>query len=364
MYFDGLVLTVLAVLAGIFVGLARGGRFRNTVGIPVRVTGLLVIGVVVPSLADQFTREVAIPLVLGGLAALLAFAIVNVRIVGMSVMAIGILANLLATFLNGGLPVNREALVDAGLASRAEVDRVELRGARRLEEPTHRVRFLGDIIPLEETGQVLAFGDLIILVGLADIAANLTLHKRKRAHSAIGDDATEVAGAPPPDDAVAVIDLVRVHAPGGPNQPRPRPPGLLQIEPVIVPDLEQPAQYPGLAITSPDIDWRPAAHADRPVVDPSLVLAFVEEPVDVEPIEAELAESAAVIDLREEPVPIAFTPRGAPPAAAAAVAVADDEMFRLLFADLPKSRGHRRRSARTIPDFEPVHVNGITPRGR
>jgi len=96
MSFDGLVLTVLAVLAGMFVGLARGGRFRNIVGIPVRAKGLLLIGIVVPALADEFTREVAVPLVVGGLGALLAFAIINVRIVGMSVMAVGILANLLA----------------------------------------------------------------------------------------------------------------------------------------------------------------------------------------------------------------------------------------------------------------------------
>jgi hypothetical protein len=42
----------------------------------------------------------------------------------------------------------------------------------------------------------------------------------------------------------------------------------------------------------------------------------------------------------------------------------DDELFRLLFADLSKSRGHRRRGERTIPDFEPVHVDDVIVRGR
>jgi hypothetical protein len=281
MSFDGLALTLLAVLAGIFMGLARGGRFRNVVGITVRAKGLLVIGIVVPALADQFTREVAVPLVVGGLAALLAFAIVNVRIVGMSVMAVGIVANLLPTFLNGGLPVSRDALVEAGLATRADVDRVELRGARRLEEPTQRLRFLGDIIPLEATNQVLAFGDLVILVGLADITANLTLRKRRRSGTEASDDAAE--------RDIAVIDLVRLHAPHGTHNPRPHP--------MVTPDLdeahvaEQPAAPDELVAGSPDVDWWPVAVHTASAED--------DAPYVLEPVAPELVESEPLVDWEE-----------------------------------------------------------------
>jgi hypothetical protein len=474
MSFDGLVLTVLAVLAGVFVGLARGGRFGNVVGLRVRAKGLLLIGVVVPAFADQFTREVAVPLVVGGLGALLAFAIVNVRIVGMSVMAVGILANLLPTFLNGGLPVSRDALVEAGLATRSEVDRVELRGARRLEEPTHRLRSLGDIIPLDETGQVLAFGDLVILVGLADIATNLTLRKRKRSRAIDLDDASvtdELVDVP-----VAVIDLVRLSQPRGGHQPRPRPLG--PAEPELVAARIAGSELPSELVehdwssgSSPDVDWWPAVRVQpllevAPVLDveplevAALVPELVEEPfqqpvaglddevvdqpaaelhdeaVDdvAEPVDAD--EPTAEIDLRDAPwsteprwaqdhepnrdsmsdaeprwaadpeVELDAEPRwaeepeletavapepatidvvdlrdpiqpGSPLATPAQVAVpapahvtdvadvADDEVFRLLFADLSKGRRHRRRGERTIPDFEPVHVDDpITLWGR
>src|SRR5690606_37241575 len=116
--------------------------------------------------------------------ALFAFALRNVRTAGMSVLAIGVLANLVPTFVNNGLPVRPEALVVAGIVEPDELDRVEQRGARRLEEPTQQLRFLGDVIPLPETSQVLSFGDLIVLVGLADVTANLTRMRRRRAATA------------------------------------------------------------------------------------------------------------------------------------------------------------------------------------
>ena len=366
MSFDGVVLTVMAVLVGLFAGLARRGQLANLFARPVRAKALLVIGVAVPALADRFTREVAVPLVVIGLAALFAFAIVNVSMIGMSVMAIGILANLMATFLNGGLPVSRHALVAAGLTSRDEVDRVELSGARRLEAPTHRLRFLGDIIPFDETGQVLSFGDLVILIGLADITANLTLRKRKGTAAGTDDirEADESSGEP----ATSAPTTRRGPRPS-PRMAAAPPPLDLDLD-LAAPVVGDPAPPPPIVAPSPDVDWftpsmstslidpippvEPPAWLDAPaVVD--------EEPAAVPPDEppAWLDAPAVVDDAR--PVPMVDLRDDAPPAQVVAPADADadtDALLRSLFADLtPRRRARRGRGPRNIPDFEPIHLD-------
>ena len=340
MSFDGVVLTVMAVLVGLFAGLARRGELANLFARPVRAKALLVIGVAVPALADRFTREVAVPLVVVGLAALFAFAIVNVSMIGMSVMAIGILANLMATFLNGGLPVSRHALVAAGLASRDEIDRVELSGARRLEAPTHRLRFLGDIIPFDETGQVLSFGDLVILIGLADITANLTLRKRKGAAEGADDlrEADESSGEPATD------------APTTRRGPRPSP-RIAAAPPPIDLDLATPvvgdrASPPPIVAPSPDVDWF-APTMSTLLIDPTppdWPPAWLDAPAVVDE-----APAVPLVDLRDD----------GPPAQVVTPAAADaDALLRSLFADLtPRRRARRGRGPRNIPDFEPIHLD-------
>jgi hypothetical protein len=115
--------------------------------------------------------------------------------------------------VNNGLPLRADALVHGGLAARDESDRVQIRGAQRLERTDDRLTFLGDIVPIHETGQVLSFGDLLILAGVADIAANLTLRRRARASRPRrlprNAEVALVAIAPPPErvDADPVVDM-------------------------------------------------------------------------------------------------------------------------------------------------------------
>jgi hypothetical protein len=407
MSIDGILLTVLAVLVGLLAGFLRRGRLERVGHVRVRAKTLLLLGVVIPALADRFTRDVAVPLVVFGLACLFAFALRNVRLVGMSVMAIGILGNLLATFLNDGLPVGRHALVAAGLASPADVDRVELSGARRLEEPTHRLRFLGDIVPLPETGQVLSFGDLVILVGLADITANLTLRRRR----ATADEPDDL------DDARDVLDEIErlLHtrrARPGARGPRPIPHHatpvveedeegrrtVVLVGPGLEPDVEWFAPYPPRGTFW--LDARPDAPTDAVVLDlppvpvlappappaPPTVTAFVPEPdtVDLapEPV-VDLVDLTEPID-EPEPAPTpAPTPEpvidlvepidepAAPPepvidlARGPAIDPDPDALLAAIFLDLTPKKKARRRGARNIPDFEPIHLEDpISSAGR
>jgi Family of unknown function (DUF5317) len=192
---DGLVVSLSAILAGLYVGLLRGGLMRNIGLARIEWWGLLVAGVAVPVLIDHAEPSRAVTFVTLSLLALIVFSARNRALTGMTIVAIGLCANLTVVVLNDGMPVRRDALVAAGLATADEVDRVEISGVQRLERDGDRVTFLGDVIPLEETSQVLSFGDLIILAGLADVAANLLLGRRRDADA----DASSPPTDPPPD---------------------------------------------------------------------------------------------------------------------------------------------------------------------
>ena len=108
----------------------------------------------------------------------LAFAFRNIRLAGMAVVSVGIIANLVPIVLNGATPVRPEALVEAGMVDAADLDRVTLSGPYELSDADTSLASLGDTIPLPFAKQVVSFGDLIILVGIADVLANLLARRR------------------------------------------------------------------------------------------------------------------------------------------------------------------------------------------
>ena len=118
---------------------------------------------------------------LGSLVMALAFAFRNIRLAGMAVVSVGIIANLVPLVLNGATPVRPEALVEAGMVDAADLDRVTLSGPYELSDADTSLASLGDTIPLSFAKQVVSFGDLIILVGIADVLANLLARRRQPA---------------------------------------------------------------------------------------------------------------------------------------------------------------------------------------
>ena len=182
---DGLVVSLSAILVGLYAGLLRGGKVRNLGLVRIEWWGLLVVGVATPVIVDRAEPSRAVMFVTLSLLALVVFAVHNRALTGMSIVAIGLCANVTVMVLNDGMPVRRDALVSAQLATAAEVDRVEISGVQRLERDDDQLLFLADVIPLPETNQVLSFGDLIILAGLADVAANLLLARRRPAAAAV-----------------------------------------------------------------------------------------------------------------------------------------------------------------------------------
>jgi Family of unknown function (DUF5317) len=164
---------------GLLVGLVAGGHWRAVRTTQVRRWPLGALGLactVLPWLSDQGWTTAIVAL---GWALLIAFAIFNLHLTGMVIIAIGISCNLLVLLVNQAMPVRVDAVIAVGV-DEAAVSTADLGPGRRLEEPGDRLEPLTAIIPLPALSMVLTFGDLIALFGLADVAFRLARRSAPR----------------------------------------------------------------------------------------------------------------------------------------------------------------------------------------
>ena len=171
-----MLLTAVAVLTGLGIGLALPPRTTRFARPRVRLVPLVVAGVACQLIANRMTGDGAVALGIVALGLLVGFAVANLHLTGMGVMTIGLGLNLLVLLMNGGMPVSPRAL------RAADVPAGELQGARHHERPSDHLTVLGDIIPVG--GQVVSYGDLIIAVALADVVAHLVRRQRRHAPTA------------------------------------------------------------------------------------------------------------------------------------------------------------------------------------
>jgi Family of unknown function (DUF5317) len=165
----GVVLVALVVLAGVVAGIVQRGSFEGLTRAPVRLVPLLVgslvlqLGVV---LAQGLVRSpwpvVAVMLV--SLTGLLGFALANLRLPGMTLIAIGLLCNLLVIGLNGGMPVSDGALARSGRAVGPTVERPDARHV--LVDEGTRLPQLADALAVRPLGTVVSVGDVAQYAGL------------------------------------------------------------------------------------------------------------------------------------------------------------------------------------------------------
>ena len=113
-----IVPTLLAIGIGVGLGLYWGGRLSNLWEWVPPLWEALVGGVVLTVLVDlvPWSGPVMTFLSIVATAALLGFAVVNVRIGGMVLVVAGLGLNLLVTVLNWGMPVSTSALVSAKIS--------------------------------------------------------------------------------------------------------------------------------------------------------------------------------------------------------------------------------------------------------
>lgn len=167
----------VAIVAGIVIGLVRGGSFERLAEASFRLWPLLILGIVVQG-AAAFTVDGAVPLILASYVLLLVFTAVNLVHAGMGVVFVGIALNVAVIGVNGGMPVRADAIVAAGIVEREQIPSLEFGSKRHLETDDDRLTVLGDIIPVPLAEEVLSFGDLAMSVGVAAVLVNLLRRRR------------------------------------------------------------------------------------------------------------------------------------------------------------------------------------------
>ncbi|HET9443264.1 MAG TPA: DUF5317 family protein [Acidimicrobiales bacterium] len=207
--------TLLALAAGLAIGLVTGGRLSHLGSRGLRLWPLLLAGLALQPLSVRLDGGAATAALVGSYALLLAFALANVAVVGMWLVATGIALNLAVITVNSGMPVRPSALRAAGLVGEGAADhlrpaptrassperepvpaRAVLAAKHHLERPSDRLVVLGDIIPVAPLREVVSFGDVAMAVGLADVVAHLLRPLAgRRARSPGGGDPVEAAGA-------------------------------------------------------------------------------------------------------------------------------------------------------------------------
>lgn len=170
---------ILAIVIGTIVGVSQGGHVAALSGVRFASIPLVVIAVIGSVAIEHLDLPAPGWIALGYLVMALVFTFRNIRLAGMAVVSVGIIANLVPIVLNGATPVRPEALIEAGMVDAADIERVTLSGPYELSDADTSLALLGDMIPLPFANQVVSFGDLIILVGIADVLANLLARRRQ-----------------------------------------------------------------------------------------------------------------------------------------------------------------------------------------
>jgi hypothetical protein len=158
---------IVAIAAGLGVGLLTGGKLTRARHAHLRSLWLLIAGLGLQALSHGTV------LVLMSYAVLAAFAARNLTRTGMGVLLLGVMMNAAPIALDGGMPVEAHAIVSARLASAADVTNLSFGSKRHLAHRGDHLRALDDTIPDWWTHEVLSFGDLVIAVGVAAVVAGL-----------------------------------------------------------------------------------------------------------------------------------------------------------------------------------------------
>ncbi|HUF33818.1 MAG TPA: DUF5317 family protein [Acidimicrobiales bacterium] len=172
--------TSIAVVVGLALALAMGGRPANVADQRLRWLPALVAGAALQLGAEvlDLTDALAMAVVAASYLALGAFAVVNLRLVGMPVVLVGLALNALVIGVNGGMPVRGDAIRAIRDVEPAELAAIDFGAKRHLEGPDDRLTALGDIIPVPPLGEVLSFGDLVLAVGVTNVVFRLLRPRR------------------------------------------------------------------------------------------------------------------------------------------------------------------------------------------
>lgn len=111
---------------------------------------------------------------------LLGFALVNLRdrIPGSNLILVGIVLNVAVIAVIDGMPVTGEAVVRAAGSESLDAFADEPGVTHHLVGPGDRLAFLGDVIPVAATREVVSVGDILAYAGAAWLMVSGMLGRR------------------------------------------------------------------------------------------------------------------------------------------------------------------------------------------
>ena len=169
-------LLIGAIVLGISIGVALGGRFSALATLKFRALAFFALGI---SAALVSTVPVTSDLQRGAYAVsfwlLVVFAALNARATGATLIAAGLLAQALVVTANGGaMPYSSEAASIAG-ATVGAASSLQVALGQHSQLP-----FLADVIPFPFNGRAYSLGDLVIAAGLFRFGFSATVGARNR----------------------------------------------------------------------------------------------------------------------------------------------------------------------------------------
>jgi Family of unknown function (DUF5317) len=174
------LLYAIAVAVAFVIPAVTRGSYAQMLSVRWRFASLLFMGLAIQVVLEFVTipkehwHDWGFGLLVASYVLILAFVARNLVIRGMGIVLIGIACNALVITLNQGMPVKFPADWANKPWAQATVK-------HHPQQPDDKLKFLSDIIVLNgPVGSVVSFGDLILLVGLCDVAYNVSRKPRRR----------------------------------------------------------------------------------------------------------------------------------------------------------------------------------------
>jgi hypothetical protein len=171
---------LIAVAVALVIPLVTRGSYTRLLGVEWHLGWLLFAGLGIQIFLEYVSiprdrwHDIGFGLLVASYVLILGFAARNFVLRGMGIVIIGIACNALVITLNQGMPVKIPAKWQNETWAKPTVK-------HHIQQPDDKLRFLSDIIVLEHPfDAVLSFGDLILAVGLCDLAFNASRRPKSR----------------------------------------------------------------------------------------------------------------------------------------------------------------------------------------
>ena len=220
-----MLLYVIAVAVAFLIPAVTGGSYSRMLTVQWHFASLLFLGLAIQILLEIWTipkehwHDWGFGLLIASYVLILAFVARNLVIRGMGIVLIGIACNALVITLNQGMPVKLPVEWQNKTWAQPTVK-------HHPQQPDDKLKFLSDIIVLESPLQsVVSFGDLILLVGLCDVAYNVSRKPKRRGVPAAGGEGdtapADASDSPQANDASdSVVDVRDPSAPPASSSPQ------------------------------------------------------------------------------------------------------------------------------------------------